>query len=288
MSALPPNQPQFPGFKVMLMGPSGTGKTYSIASLVETGIDVFYADLDRSLESLVGYWTDKGQPIPPNLHWHYLQRKTPGFGALQKMADAVGKFDMPTLAKMKDNDRSLNNQFETFLGVMNNFTDQRDGKSYGPVDSWGTDRVFVLDSLTALNTIVFDMVVGARAMRDKPDYGIAQTNLSNFLERLLNGCTTNVVLIAHVERQVDEVLGGIKLMPVTIGQAMKSTITIPFSDVILTSRNGTEWTWDTANGQADLKTRNLPYASKLPPSFKPIYEKWSTRKKAAENTSLTN
>ena len=33
--------PQFPGFNVLLMGPSGTGKTYSIKSLVETGLETF-------------------------------------------------------------------------------------------------------------------------------------------------------------------------------------------------------------------------------------------------------
>lgn len=34
-----------PGVNVLLMGPSGTGKTYSIGTLVDMGVEVFYLHL---------------------------------------------------------------------------------------------------------------------------------------------------------------------------------------------------------------------------------------------------
>jgi len=62
-----------PGTNVLLMGPAGTGKTTAIGTLVDAGIETFYMGLEPGLESLLGYWTDKGKPVPANLHWHVLE-----------------------------------------------------------------------------------------------------------------------------------------------------------------------------------------------------------------------
>jgi len=284
-----PLDKQMPGFKTMLMGPSGTGKTRSIATAVRAalnlGMEVFYLDLDRSLETLLGVWSDKGEEPPPNLHWHYMHRKSIGFEGLKTMAEWVGKLDLSALAKMKDNNRGNDNQFHQFLCLLADFPDQRTGRRFGSVDAWGNNRLLVVDALTSLNDVVFDMVVGTRPMRDKPDYGIAQNMLEELLHRLTHGCVCNFVLTAHVERLQDEVLGGVKLMPVTIGQAMKPRLPIPFSDIILTKRENDGWWWDTANNQADLKTRNLVYASKLPPDFGPLLATWDKRRRTFEGAS---
>ena len=89
--------------------------------------------------------------------------------------------------------------------------------------------------------------------------------------------TGHFVLIAHVERETDMVLGGTKLMASTLGRALAPKIPPMFSDVILTTRQGDKWNWDTANVTADLKTRNLAIRGDLPPSFGPIIEKWKAR-----------
>jgi DNA replication protein DnaC len=57
-----------PGVNVLLMGPAGTGKTHSIGTLVDAGVEVFYLGLEPGLESLLGFWTDKGKEVPANLH----------------------------------------------------------------------------------------------------------------------------------------------------------------------------------------------------------------------------
>lgn len=273
----------FPGANVLLEGTSGSGKTYSLHTLVESGLEIFYLDIDNSLETILGYWADKGLPIPPNFHWHHLTPKTQGFKSMMATADAVGKYNMDVLAKIKDTDRHLNNQFLSLLEILNDFTDQRDGKSYGPVDSWGSDRVLVMDSFTALHDITFDMVVGARPMRDKPDYGIGQTNEMNLIKKLCKGCNCHFVLIAHIDRVADEFEGGMKIFPHTLGKATISELPIPFSDVIMAKTNGKEWFWSTSEAMADLKTRNLTYSSKLPADFREIIKTWSRRRDAAVN-----
>jgi hypothetical protein len=50
-----------------------------------------------------------------------------------------------------------------------------------------------------------------------------------------------------------------------------------FSDCILTVREGSKFTWDTASAMADVKTRNLPIAAGIPADFKTIITKWKSR-----------
>ena len=57
-----------PGVNVLLMGPAGTGKTHSLGTLADAGVELFYLGLEPGLESLLGYWTDKGLEVPPNVH----------------------------------------------------------------------------------------------------------------------------------------------------------------------------------------------------------------------------
>ncbi len=95
-----------PGTNVLLMGPAGTGKTHSIGTLVDTGVEVFYLALESGMESLLGYWTDRGKPIPSNLHWHKLAGPKAGFKEMIENATKINTLNLdaylPGLAAKKD------------------------------------------------------------------------------------------------------------------------------------------------------------------------------------------
>jgi len=141
----------------------------------------------------------------------------------------------------------------------------------------GADRALVVDGLTGLGECVMSVVIGGKPAISQTEWGIAQGELLKLLKQLANNCPCWFVLIAHVEREVDPVLGGTKIMVQSLGRALPPKIPSVFSDVILTVREGEKWTWDTANALADLKTRNLPIKSGLAPSFAPILTKWKNR-----------
>lgn len=286
MTTAPTTPSVYPGFNTLLMGPSGTGKTYSISTLCNTalGLEVFYLATEPGLETLLGVWADKGLPIPQNLHWHYMQPKAAGFSSLLNAADLVGKFNLKQLSDLSDPDRGKNNRFYDFIGILNNFTCQRTGAKFGSVDSWGTNRVLVIDGLTEVNQMALSMVVGTKPVRSQSDWGIAQNNLMMLLRMLTAGCNCHLVLIAHVERETDLVLGGVKLMVSTLGKAITGQIPAMFSDVILSVREGTKFYWDTASSMADVKTRNLPMEGKLEPDFAQIVNTWKKRASAAAPT----
>lgn len=279
---VPIPQPQaaksaLPGFNVMLMGPAGSGKTHAIGTLVDAGVEVFYLALEPGLEALLGYWTDRGQPIPANLHWHTVKAPDTSFLDMLDTATKINTFSLEMLAKMTDPNKSKHNQYMELFKVLNDFEDQRDGSKYGAVNTWTPARALVVDSLTGLNTAALNLVIGGKPVRSQSDWGIAQQQLEGLLRKLCDGCTCHFVLLAHVERESDLVLGGVKLMASTLGKALAPKIPAMFSDVILTVRQGDKWTWDTANVMADLKTRNLPIKSDNPPTFAAIVTKWKAR-----------
>lgn len=145
------------------------------------------------------------------------------------------------------------------------------------VDSWGLDRVFCVDGLSELSNASMKMVVGNKPMSSQPDYGVAQNNLMNFLRLLTQGIICTTVMIAHVSRETDEITGGVKLMTKAIGKALANEIPQLFSDVIYAVREGASFYWDTAAGNVDTKTRNLPIKSKQKPDFAAILDKWKSR-----------
>mgnify|MGYP000473411521 CR=1 FL=1 len=266
-----------PGFNVLLMGPAGTGKTHSIGTLVDAGVEVFYLALEPGLEALLGYYTDSGKAIPDNLHWHTLKAPQANFADLLDAATKVNQLSLDSLAKMQDPSRSKHNQFIELLKALNDFPDDRTGKSFGAVNSWTPSRCLVIDGMTGLNRAAMSLVIGGKPVKSQSDWGIAQDQIEKLLRMLCDACPCHMVVIAHIERETDMILGGVKLMVASLGKALAPKIPAMFSDVILATRQGTKWTWDTANVQADLKTRNLPIKGDNEPSFGPIVAKWKAR-----------
>lgn len=269
--------PTTPGVNVMLMGPAGTGKTHSIGTLVESGLEVFYVGMEPGLESLNGYFTDKGKELPANLHTHLVESQTASFAELIGAATKVNTMNLESLAKSTDMNRDKYNQFIGLLKCLSNFVDQRTGEAFGPVDSWPASRVVVIDGLTGICTAAMSLVIGGKPVRSQSDWGIAQSQVENLIRKLCNDCKCHFVLIAHVERETDQVLGGVKIMASALGKALAPKLPPMFSDVVLCVREGTNWKWDTASAIADVKTRSLPYAGNNPPDFRPVVEKWVQR-----------
>lgn len=266
-----------PGVNVLLIGPAGTGKTYSIGTLVDSGVEVFFLALESGMESLFGYWTDRGLPVPENLHWHQMKAAKASFSEMEQNAKLINSMSLDSLAKMQDPQRSKHDQYIQLFATLNDFPDDRTGKKFGGVDSWGPGRALVIDGMTGLGRAAMSNVIGGKAVKSQSDWGIAQDQLEKLLRMLCDGCSCHFVLLAHVEREVDQVLGGTKLMVATLGRALAPKIPPMFSDVVLAVRNGDKWNWDTASAMADVKTRNLGIRSDLPASFAPIMLKWKSR-----------
>jgi hypothetical protein len=273
---------QLMGPKILLEGPAGTGKTYALGTLADwaeaNGKEMFVLFTENGLESLLGYWTDRGLPVPKCLHYHNAVTRPIALSSLMQAADNVGKLSYEAITKMVDANRGgANNAFHKILTACSNFPDDRTGNKFGAVDSWGSDRIFAIDTLSELSNAAMKMVIGSKPTASMPDYGVAQNNLMNFLRLCTQGIPCTFAITAHVTRETDEITGGVKLMTKSIGKALANEIPQLFSDVIYTVREGSNFFWDTAAANVDVKSRSLPIKAKQPPDFGQIMEKWKSR-----------
>jgi hypothetical protein len=270
------------GPKVCLMGLGGTGKTYAIGTLVDwaaaNGFEVAVLFTENGLETLLGYFRDKGKEPPPCLYWHQQGTKPISLKALMQTADSVGKLSYEALAKSVDGNRGGdNNAFFKILQSCSDFKDDRTGKSLGPIDAFTAKRIFVMDSLTETANAAMKMQIASRPMASPGDYGVAQNNLMNFLRLCTQGMECPFVMTAHVDREMDMVTQSAKIMIKAIGKALATEIPTLFSDVIYTTREAASFYWDTAAYGVDTKTRSLGYRSKIPPDFAAIFDIWKKR-----------
>lgn len=265
-----------PGIKVLAYGAPGTGKTHALRTLLNAGLEVFCIFTEPGMEVLSD--TD-----PNKLHWNYIAPANPGWDAMMDNAKKVTQFDAAALQKMPGMNKDKYQQFMNLLMVCKDYKCQRTGKSYGDIANFGTDKVVVLDSLSGLNTMLLDHAVGGKPIKTQPDWGIAIDNEERFLNMLCLGLRCHFILNAHVDRESDLILGGIKLMPSALGKKLPPVIGRFFSDVVYTKREGTSWTWSTSGGSdADTKARNLAWADKIPQDYKPLIDKWKQRQYVAK------
>ena len=277
----PKDEKSLIGPKICLMGLGGTGKTYSLGTLVDwadaNGFEVATLFTESGLETLLGYFRDKGREPPACLYWHQQLTRPVGLKAMLTAADNIGKLSYEAVTKMTDPDRGKNNAFWAILASCSDFTDDRTGKKLGPVDAFPKNRIFVMDSLTETANAAMKMQVGARPTAAPGDYGVAQGALMNFLRLCTQGIDCPFVMTAHVDRETDQVTQSTKVMIKAIGKALATEIPTLFSEIIYTTREGDKFFWDTAAYGVDTKTRSLGYRAKIEPNFALILDVWKKR-----------
>jgi hypothetical protein len=256
-----------PGVNVLLMGASGAGKTYSLRTLITHGITPFCVFTEPGFEVL-------GDIPPDKLHWHYIPPADQDWASMVDSATKINTLSFESLTKLTDINKRSYDQFIDLLKTLNNFKCDRDGKEYGDVCKWGTDRAVVLDSLSGVNIMAMNLVVGSKPVKHLGDWGVAMDNLERLIQKLCTSTGSHFILIAHAERETDEVMGGSKIMAATLGRKLAPRLPRFFSDVVLADKQGAKFTWSTAAVGADLKARNLAIADGLPPDFGPIITSW--------------
>lgn len=168
---------------------------------------------------------------------------------------------------------------QQFMEVLNSVADFRDqsGKSFGDVTEWGTDRAFVIDSLSGLSLMAMSLTIGYKPAAHQGEWGVAMNLLEQFLLTMTSNVKCLFVLTAHVERELDEVGGGVKLMASTLGRKLAPKLPRFFSEVVMSVREGKDFFWSTSSAGVDLKFRALPISDKLTPTFKPIVDAYKRR-----------
>lgn len=259
---------------ILLVGSTGTGKTYSIRTMVNAGLEVFVQFLEPGFREVIGDIS-----CEQGLHWNYIPTAAESWQTLRDSAKKLNTMSFKMLADMTDINRSKYQQWFQMIDNMNNFHCQRCNKYFGDVDTWGPDRAIVNDGLTGLSQIAMALIVGNKPAKNLSDWGTSQDNLEVYLRKMVSTTRCWYVQMAHPERETDEVLGITSIMVSTIGRKLPPKVPLFFSDAIQTTRIlGTDgkpaWRWSTVTPNMDLKARNVPWDMNMEQNFQPIIEQF--------------
>lgn len=265
-----------PGPKIILIGDSGTGKTHTLRTLIDAGITPFIIFTEPGMEVL-GDVLDK-------CRWRYIPTKTASWTGLASVLKSINTLDFDGLTKLRDANKSQYTGLMDVVNQCNNFIDQ-DGKDWGDVMEFGTDKCLVFDSFTGMSDMARQLQVGGKPLMSPGEYQVAQNSLKFIYEKVVKECRCPVVMTAHIARETDELTGGTTLMVKTLGKALAPDVPIYWSDVIQTVRIGDKFTWSTAGSNITVKGRNVALAAGLPPSFVPLFEGWKKRGGVIEDSN---
>jgi hypothetical protein len=266
-----PPQLFLPGPKVLLMGGAGSGKTYSLRTLLEAELKVAAVFIDPGMEAVIDLRCQDG------FHWRYVPPFAPDWTTMLRNAEMLNKLSNDALQGYSDPDRSKYKEWFSFITAMSAFECERCKLKLGALDKLGNDWAVVNDGLSGITWMSRNLGVGGKPMLSQPDYGKCMDNIEKYMQMFTSSFRSLGVMIAHLEREKDEVSGGMAITVSTLGAKLGPKIPRMFSDVIHAKRDGDKFTWNVNTFNMELKTRNLPIADNQPPSFVPLLRSWRAK-----------
>ena len=217
------------------------------------------------------------------LHLKYISAAASSWDALKDAARRINIMDYKSLTEIKSGiAKEKYGQFLDLLDCLSNFTSDR-GVNLGPVDTWGPDRALVVDSLSGLNMMAMNLMIGGKPAAHQGEWGVAMNAEEQLIYKLCADLKCFFVLTSHLDKEMDEVLGKPQFMAAALGRKLAPKLPRLFSDVILAYREGDKFWWSTSAIDVDLKSRTLPLRAKIDPDFGQIVESWRKRNESTKN-----
>lgn len=285
----PKHLPLFQPPHCLVMGPAGSGKTTSLASFAKAGIECFIIVTEPTgVDSLLDAWEREKLNIDL-LHYCVVPPASPGWDGLHDLQVRINAMSYSDISNLKSGiGKSTMKQLPKLLSNMQEFIDERTGRSYGDVTSWNGDRMLALDSLSGFSLITLQHTVGFKPSPHQGEWGIAMSAVEQILLKLSSDCNCFFVLTSHIEKEPDEITGMAKVAVSTLGRKLAPKIPRFFSEVVRARKDPSgKYLWSTQDAEADLKNRALPSSNNIPQDFAPIIDAYRRRGKLASPKPIT-
>lgn len=265
-----------PAPNVLLIGGSGSGKTTSIRTLVDAGVET------RAIMTEPRWAPLRSIPCSKGLHLAYLPPTSGSWQSLMDRSYSLTEYSWEQNLKMGDKNKSHHKSFVNLIVLLHNFKCDRCGKEFGDVTTWSSDTAFVLDSLSGLNHMAMQMVVGLSVSKSQPQWGAAMDSELQLINKLCYETQCWFVLTSHPERLISEVDPSIQIQVNALGRKNAPEIPKNFDEVVYCRREADHWFWSTIAPGVDTKMSLLPASDKIPPDFGPIVREWRKQVEAGE------
>lgn len=272
----------------LLIGPGGTGKTTAVRTLLKAGLHVRMLATEPTAPNRVIEECKKAGIDYSKFHWKFVSPGVATWQALIDSAHIVNTLSLKDIADMRTGiAKPDGKQWINMLMAIQNFVSDRDGTTFGDATEWGNDVAFVIDGLTGVSTMSRTLTVGLKPNPAPGEWGVMQSNILNVIKKLCADCKCFFVLIAHVERETNELTGLSNITVSTLGAKLAPKLPPEFTNVVLAKRTGDKFVWSTADNGVDTKQGDLKFSDVLEPSFEPVVEAFRERLKAVTPSAPT-
>jgi hypothetical protein len=268
---------------VLLLGAPGSGKTDSLITYIEAGLDLFVISTEPDgVGSLIDSIRRRKLPIE-KLHYATIIPVASDWKALDDMVTSIGTQNYEQIQGIKSGvgkDKTRAPAIK-LLNTFKDFVCERTGESFGSVSEFDSSRALVLDSLSGLSIIAKALTIGYKAAAHQGEWGVMMNFVEEIVMKLTADRKCHFAMTAHVEKELNEVGGITQIMASTLGRKLAPKLPRFFSEVPYAKRavkdGKPNFTWATADITADLKSRALAVGTDLIPSFVPVVRAYEER-----------
>lgn len=255
---------------VLNLGPIGTGKTHALLTIPQKK-KVGLIGLEPGVHNIL---TPQNWRCEEDRHLAYIAPAKTPFATMISNAKHINMLTPDQLQKMSKATANASDymQFIHVLNLCEDYKCERCHTSFGAVDQWGDDWVLACDGLSGLSIMSMDLVVGAKPIKTQPEWGVAMDNLERLVGKWCYDTKCSFILIAHAEKEVNEVSGAMTIMAGTLGRKLAPKLPKFFDEVLLSRREGGNFYWSTVEPQADLKTRVLGWSDRIEPNYHKLWK----------------
>ncbi len=213
--------------KLLLCGDSGSGKSGALASLADAGFNLRILDLDNGLDVLSNLLRDPKSPYKKD-SISRVEYET----LTDPMKVSGGKL-VPSKATVWQRSIKLLDMWSSASGA---------SADLGPIISWGTQDILVIDSLTFLCKAALNFTLSMNArLGQKPhqgDWYDGQQMIEGLLEKLYDeNVKCNIIVISHIT-YIGEENGPMHGYPATLGKALSPKVGRYFNSALMIKTTG--------------------------------------------------
>ena len=255
--------------QALIYGQGGTGKTFSLGTIVEAGYRLVVVSLDPNFKDGLTNWAKLKKKTPADLadkiHVVTIQPDLDDMKHIAKLAAAHKHLQAKEVLETADpNKIKAARHLVNFMSVFDNLVTDR-GVELGSVFNFDTKTVLVIDNLSRYTEIVELYVRGYRG-------GLSQTeraNVQHWIQHLLKAMTSmpcHKVLLAHADLLRNEV--GVDIIsPRSSGYALQPVIPTYFTDVLYAERSEDSYRWVVSRKGVSTRLKNGTMAKDMAQDF---------------------
>lgn len=202
--------------RALYIGDSGTGKTGSLISLLQAGYNIRMLDLDNNADSLI----------------HLCKHTDPKLLDKLDIVSVRDKFRASQMTGLE-----VAGQPKAWVDALKYLNKWDDGST---IAEWGSDTVFVLDTLTSAGRAAFHWARGMNPSSKDPRqwYAAAQDSLKTLLELLTSpDFKCHILVLSHIDL-IERDDGTTKGYASSLGKALGPQIAKVFPTLIMALSKG--------------------------------------------------